>query len=78
MEIIGADLVEVFLITESAGMHKAALVPILAMLQCLVIPVLLATHRANIPELKKIWSQHKQKGSALAEGSGKLSRSLNF
>ena len=52
MEIIGADLVEVFLITESAGMHKAALVPILAMLQCLVIPVLLATHRADIPETK--------------------------
>ena len=52
IEIIGADLVEVFLITESAWMHKAALMPILAMLQCLVIPVLLTTHRADIPETK--------------------------
>jgi len=37
-------LVEVLLITESAGVHKAALVPVLTMLQRLVVPVLLPTH----------------------------------
>ena len=42
--IWNADLVEVLLITESAGVHKAALVPVLAMLQRLVVPVLLPTH----------------------------------
>ena len=42
--IWNADLVEVLLITESAGVHKAALVPVLTMLQRLVVPVLLPTH----------------------------------